>query len=167
MQPMTRSESTIELFKEAMKFSAGHFTIFSATNRERLHGHNFSVYCALTGVVDDNGMIADYRRYKDTLYRLCRSWNEYFLLPARSPFLRVETKGDRVEAHYGDEVIPFLAKDVLVLPVRNVTLEELSRLMVERLVEDPELVGRDRIVRIVVKVSSGPGQYASHTWEAS
>ena len=35
--------TTIELSKEYLKFSAGHFTVFSATERERLHGHNFSV----------------------------------------------------------------------------------------------------------------------------
>ena len=34
---------TIRLAKENMKFSAAHFTIFSASERERLHGHNFRV----------------------------------------------------------------------------------------------------------------------------
>lgn len=160
------TESTIELFKEAMKFSAGHFTIFSATERERLHGHNFTVYCALTGAVDDNGMIADYGGYKQKLMALCRSWNEYFLLPADSPHLRIERDGDRVLAHYADEIIPFLARDVLVLPVRNVTLEELARLFVERVVEDAEMITRDRITRVVVKVSSAPGQFASSVWTA-
>ena len=62
--------STIELFKEAMKFSAGHFTIFSETERERLHGHNFTVYVALTGEVNDKGMIADYRDFNDALLAL-------------------------------------------------------------------------------------------------
>lgn len=162
----TNTTSTIELFKEAMKFSAGHFTIFSATERERLHGHNFSIYCALTGYVDDNGMIADYRRYKDILRQLCASWNEYFLLPGASPYLEIEHVGDRLECRFADELIPFLARDVCILPVRNITIEELARLATERLVADPALVGRDRIVRLTVKVSSGPGQFASHTWEA-
>ena len=43
--------TTLELCQEEMKFSAGHFTILSATERERLHGHNFTVYVAITGVV--------------------------------------------------------------------------------------------------------------------
>ena len=42
----TQRTTTLELYKEEMKFSAGHFTIFSATERENLHGHNFSVYVA-------------------------------------------------------------------------------------------------------------------------
>ncbi|MFP2903776.1 6-pyruvoyl trahydropterin synthase family protein [Pyxidicoccus sp. 3LFB2] len=52
--------TTIELHKEEMKFSAGHFTIFSATHRENLHGHNFTVYVALTGAVVENGLLSDY-----------------------------------------------------------------------------------------------------------
>lgn len=157
--------STIELHKEAMKFSAGHFTIFSATDRERLHGHNFQVMCALTGEVGPNGMIADYAGYRNTLLKLCRRWNEYFLLPAHSPYLRIEERGDHIDAHYGDEVIPFLKKDVLVLPVRNVTLEELARLIVEDLTSDTAMIERDGIRRVTARVSSNPGQNASYTWE--
>ncbi|KAJ1474389.1 hypothetical protein T484DRAFT_1832500 [Baffinella frigidus] len=35
--------STIEIGKEDMKFSAAHFTVFSAKERERLHGHTHAV----------------------------------------------------------------------------------------------------------------------------
>ena len=44
---MTRL-STIEIYKENMKFSAAHFTIFSDTHREHLHGHNYTAHVALT-----------------------------------------------------------------------------------------------------------------------
>lgn len=158
--------STIELFKEAMKFSAGHFTIFSANRRERLHGHNFSVYCALTGEVDANGLLGDYRFYKQRLLELCSGWNEVFLLPGRSPHLRIEPRPEegRIDAIFDGRAIPFLASDVLVLPVSNVTLEELSRVLLETILEDRETLARDRIHRVVVKVSSGPGQMASCEW---
>jgi len=159
--------TTIELFKEAMKFSAGHFTIFDATHRERLHGHNFSVYCALTGTVDDNGMLADYGGYKRDLQQLCDGLDEYFLLPAASPHLTLRDDGpDRIEAIFDGQAIPFLRKDVLVLPVRNVTLEELARYLVSEIASDDGRLARDRLTEIVVKVSSGPGQMASHRWTA-
>ena len=35
--------TTLYIDKESHKFSAAHYTIFSATERERLHGHNYSV----------------------------------------------------------------------------------------------------------------------------
>ena len=39
---------TNEIAKEALNFSAGHVTMFSATEREDLHGHNWRVACEIT-----------------------------------------------------------------------------------------------------------------------
>lgn len=118
-----RQATTIELAKEAMKFSAGHFTIFSASERERLHGHNFTVYAAITGPVDDNGMLTDYVPVKRALFELCAEYNEYFLLPGESPHLRLREEGVMVIAEFNGEDIPFRRGDVRVLPIRNVTVE--------------------------------------------
>lgn len=165
---------TIELFKEAMKFSAGHFTVFSATERERLHGHNFTVYCALTGRVGHNGMVGDYGPYKRMLFDLCARWNEYFLLPGNSPYVRIcdaasgatqdSAAHARIDVMFADEVIPFLKKDVLILPVTNVTLEELSALMLQEITAQTSQLASDGIDEIVLKIASGPGQSASATW---
>ena len=48
--------TTIDILKEDIKFSAAHFTVFSATERERLHGHNFHVGLSVTAPVGSNGM---------------------------------------------------------------------------------------------------------------
>jgi 6-pyruvoyltetrahydropterin/6-carboxytetrahydropterin synthase len=154
--------TTIELHKEEMKFSAGHFTIFSATKRENLHGHNFTAYVALTGPVGDDGMLADYGPLKRAVIDRCRAWNETFFLPARSRHLTVARTAQEVRARFADEELVFLARDVTVLDVDNVTLEELARVFGEGLVADPALVGG--LSRIVVKISSGPGQSASWEW---
>lgn len=159
--------TTIELHKEEMKFSAGHFTIFSATHRENLHGHNFTVYVALTGSVVENGLLSDYGPLKRKIIERCRSWNETFLLPARSPHLRLErdARGD-VLARFHDEELRFLARDVTLLPVENVTLEELARVFGEELVGDGAELRKDRITQVVVKCASGPGQWSSWEWQA-
>lgn len=159
---MTR-RTTIELAKEAFRFSAGHFTIFGPGRRERLHGHNFTVACGVSGPVGDDGMMGDYTRYKDLIEEVCAGWNEYFLLPGRSPLLRIERDGPRLDAIFGDERIPFLAHDVQVLPVRNVTLEELADLVLQKVRERVSTLG-DPVDEMVVKVSSGPGQSASAQW---
>ena len=69
--------TTIEIAKEYLHFSAAHFTIFSATNRERLHGHNFFVAANITAVVLDNGMCFNYCQLKDDLRELCSALDEY------------------------------------------------------------------------------------------
>jgi 6-pyruvoyltetrahydropterin/6-carboxytetrahydropterin synthase len=156
--------TTIELFKEAMKFSAGHFTIFSAERRENLHGHNFNVYASLRAPVGEDGMTVDYTVLRKEMLELCSRWNEVFLLPAHSPFLRLEETATHWLAHFGPETLSFLKRDVLVLPVRNVTLEELSGLMLDQLLRDRERLAQWGIIEIVVRVFSGPGQSASSEW---
>jgi 6-pyruvoyltetrahydropterin/6-carboxytetrahydropterin synthase len=156
--------TTIELFKEEMKFSAGHFTMFSASERENLHGHNFTVFVALEGEVGDTGMLADYGGYKRWITDRCRTWNETFLLPGASSWLRIQREEGMVYALFADERIPFLARDVTVLPVANVTLEELARLFGEGLCADTARLHADRIHSITVKCASGPGQWASWRW---
>lgn len=153
--------TTIELFKEDQKFSAGHFTIFSQTERENLHGHNFQVSVALTGSVDKNGMLFDYIAYKKRVRSFCEVWNETFLLPTQSPFMKVEATDDEVCCYFADEVLRFLPRDVTLLPIANVTLEELSMHFGERLCADAAMLKRDGVHQVVVKVASGPGQWAS------
>ena len=156
--------STIELHKESMKFSSGHFTIFSATQRERLHGHNYSVHAAITTLIEDQGLNFDYRYYKQKLHELCKELNQGFLLATESKFLRIEFDGDYCYAHFNDEKIPFLKKDVILLPLTNITVEELSLWFVNRLTEDTQTLHKHAIQNITVKVFSTPGQSASSCW---
>jgi 6-pyruvoyltetrahydropterin/6-carboxytetrahydropterin synthase len=156
---------TLELFKENMKFSAGHFTIFSAHERENLHGHNFTVHVTLEARMQSNGMCFDYGLYKRRIEALCREWNEIFMLPEHSPYLRLEEQDDLILAHFGHEKIPFLRRDVLILPVENITVEELSRLMLEKLTADRQELADWGLEAVAVKIFSGPGQCAVSHWK--
>ncbi|HVT62448.1 MAG TPA: 6-carboxytetrahydropterin synthase [Legionellaceae bacterium] len=156
--------TTVELQKESMKFSAGHTTIFSQTEREPLHGHMYQVYLALTTWVEEHGMTFDYRYYKKKIHELCKYLNQTFLMPAHSPYLIYEEDNDYLYFTFNHKKIPFLREDVTLLPVVNITVEELSRWFVNELVADEEELKRHRIEQIVVKVFSAPGQSASHTW---
>lgn len=164
--PDTAQQATVVLYKEDFKFSAAHFTIFSATERERLHGHNFKVTCSLTGAVGPNGFIADYRQYKAALRAACDRLDEYLLLPDRSPYLRIERDAEFVVAIFDGQRMPFLASDVLVLPVANVTLEALSRLLLDDLVMAGGAFAQAGLTEVIVTASSGPGQHAAARWAA-
>ena len=150
----------IRLAKENMKFSAGHFTIFSASERERLHGHNFRVEADIEARMLGNGMCFDYGIYKARIVALCRELNEWTLLPTRSRHLRIEEDGDHVYAHFDGQRIPFLRADVKLLPIENATLEEFARWFLERLLEEAGDLRAHGIASIEVRVSSGPGQSA-------
>lgn len=159
--------TTIELAKEYMKFSAAHFTIFSATERERLHGHNFKVAAKLTAPVGDNGMCFSYRIFKDRLEQLCHALDEYMLLAADSPHLQISEQGAQYHVRFAAEEMFFLKTDTLLLPVRNATVEEYARYLLDRLLEDHGLLALHGVQEIVIRVSSGPGQWGSCRWKGT
>jgi 6-pyruvoyltetrahydropterin/6-carboxytetrahydropterin synthase len=162
---MDKRTTRIELFKEDFKFSSGHFTIFSDGSRENLHGHNFTVHVAFDAVVEGNGIIFDYMHAKDYIERMCRELNEYTLLPGRSKYLRIEQGKEQVIAHFGKEKIPFLPRDIKILPVENVTLEDLSHYLLEKFLREFVRKGKYPISFAEVRVFSGPGQSANAAWK--
>lgn len=157
--------TTIEISKEDLKFSAAHFTIFSATERERLHGHNFKVSLDITAEVGPNGLCFSYVEIKQRLRALVAEYDEFMILPADSPYLSIEQKDGFYSVRFNDESLSFPLADTLVLPIRNTTVEEFARLLLERLLEDAEFIDGNGVRKLVMKVSSGPGQSGSASWK--
>ncbi|MEM7099219.1 MAG: 6-carboxytetrahydropterin synthase [Pseudomonadota bacterium] len=157
--------TTIEVSKEYLHFAAAHFTIFSATERENLHGHNFHVQLEVTAPVGSDGLTFDYNILKNSLKALCDAHDEKTLMPADSPHLTFETDNQYQYVLFADERIPFLPRDVMLLPIRNVTVEELSEYFLKRMVEHPDIAAED-IHQIVLRCSSGEGQWARAVWNA-
>ena len=159
--------TTIHIDKESHKFSAAHFTIFSATERERLHGHNFSVSARIVAPVDDNGLTGDYAVYKQHIKRLCDTLDEYTIIPLHSQYLSIDEEGNYFRVRHNQDTLLLLKSDTLLLPVRNTTVEDLSQYLLETLVEDGDFLEAQDIREIEVMVSSGPGQTGSSLWQRS
>ena len=157
--------ASIELAKEDMHFSAAHFTIFSANRRENLHGHNFFVEARAGGPIDANGLCFDYSLLKDRLRALCDSLDETLLIAARSPHLKIQEAHDEVIVSFADETLRFAHRDVKLLPIRNVTVEELSHWFAAALTGDDSLASLP-VETLTVRLSSGPGQWAETTWRS-
>ncbi|MFK7975119.1 MAG: 6-pyruvoyl tetrahydropterin synthase family protein [Halioglobus sp.] len=153
--------TTLYIDKERHKFSAAHYTIFSATERERLHGHNYSVSARIVAPMGDNGFSADYNVYKNRLAKLCDALDEYLLLAGESPYQSIEEAGDNYRVSFANEQMLFLRADTIVLPIRNATVEEFSRYLLDQLLSD----GSDDDLREVeLCVASGPGQKGCALW---
>jgi 6-pyruvoyltetrahydropterin/6-carboxytetrahydropterin synthase len=153
--------ATVDIHAEEHSFSAGHFTIFSATQREDLHGHNYNVTVSMQVEINDNGMAFDYRVYKNKLQQLCQQLDRRFLLAGQSNYLRIEDTGEMWIAHFNQERIPFLKRDVLILPICNVTIEELSHWFLGQLTQNKEELKTHGVQHIIVKVLNGPSQSGS------
>jgi 6-pyruvoyltetrahydropterin/6-carboxytetrahydropterin synthase len=157
--------TTIEITKEDIKFSAAHFTIFSATERERLHGHNYAVQLAVTAPVGDDGICFSYKDIKTRLRSLCEELDEYTLVPRLSPHLKIEEDAEFYFVWFNGERIPLRKSDTLLLPIRNSTVEEFARYVRDQFIGDESFVRERGIVEVVAKVSSGPGQSGSARWQ--
>lgn len=165
-KPTANNFTTIEISKEDIKFSAAHFTIFNATERERLHGHNYAVSLAVTAPVGDDGICFSYKDIKTRLRNLCETLDEYTLVPKLSPYLTIDEQAELYIVHFNGEKIPLLKSDTLLLPIRNSTVEELARYVREQFVGDESFVRERGINEVLVTVSSGPGQSGSARWLA-
>ncbi len=156
--------TSIELAKESFHFSAAHFTLFSRTSRERLHGHNYQVRCTIVCPVGDHGLAFDYTRIKQRLKDLCATLDEYTLMPGNSPWLSVREEKDQLVIEFNGQELRLPAADVKLLPIANVTLEALARYLAESLLASDE-ASEWPMQSLCLGVSSSPGVWADVTLE--
>lgn len=154
----------VEIHKEELKFSAGHFMLFSATERETLHGHDYQISAAFHTQITQNGMSFDCRAYKQKLLSLCEILDYRVILPSESAFLKLEETDDSWLAHLANETLSFYKKDVVVLPICNATLEELSNWFLQQLLCNPIELTHDSIFSITIKAFNGRGESGASTW---
>jgi 6-pyruvoyltetrahydropterin/6-carboxytetrahydropterin synthase len=127
-------EYRLELAKENFKFSVAHFTVFSATEAELLHGHNYQVAVEVRGRgLDSMGLLADVARLKGEIRRLCDELDSHTLIPTENPLVHVERAAGSVEVRYGARRYVLPEADVLLLPVINSSMEQFAYLLWSRL----------------------------------
>jgi 6-pyruvoyltetrahydropterin/6-carboxytetrahydropterin synthase len=161
---MSGELTTLEFHRGPLNFSAGHFTVFSKTEREDLHGHNYYLEAKVVARIIEPGLTCDYRLVKDKLAAYCRELNTKTLLPGRSPYVDIESDDNYTYACFNDERIPFLARDILILPLDNISLESLSRWFVERLCAQCDWVNEYGVEAIEIRVFNGLDHSATAAW---
>ena len=162
---MSHRLTTIDISKEDLKFSVAHFTIFSSTERERLHGHNFKVRASVVAPVDENGMCFNYQEIKTRLRALCKSLDEYVVLPGNSPHLQISENEQNYCVTFNGENMTFLRSDTRVLDIRNTTVEEFSNYIVQQLVNRDNFFQANDVHSLTIAVSSGDGQWGASSWQ--
>ena len=156
--------SSIEIAKSYLHFSAAHFTIFSATERERLHGHNWRLAAEITGEMGDDGLCFDYAIYKKILKDLCAQYDEYTLISEKSPHLEITEDDEFYFGKHNGRTQPLLKTDTILVPVANVTIESLAAYFLDLLVSDRTSLDKYRIQAFEVRISSGPNHWGIARW---
>ncbi len=118
---------SIDIQKEAFKFSAAHFLIFPDGTAERLHGHNYRVYVELEAALSRFGLVMDFKQVKPVIRELVDELDEHWLVPGENPALGVRRRGDGVtEVRFAQRFYAAPDEDVIVLPVNNISAENLA-----------------------------------------
>lgn len=147
--------------KEDFKFSAAHFTVFGEDEAEALHGHNYRVTVEMTGsAVDSLEFLVPMAAAKRDIRAQCAALDEKVLLPAECPHLEF-VHGETVTATFGQRRYELPSSEVVLLPVANVTVEALARLVWQRLADRWGSL-RDRVATLEVTVAETRGQGASY-----
>lgn len=129
------ARTTLHLAKENFKFSAAHFLIFDAKNAEKLHGHNYQVTVDV-GVPGDaaagaSGFFVDFNVFKREIKAVCDRWDERVLLPENHADMKIHREGASLHVNFRERYYVFPADEVVLLPVTNTSVEQLSRLLAE------------------------------------
>lgn len=150
---------SIDLQKEAFKFSAAHFLIFPDGSAERLHGHNYRVFVEIEASLSRHGLVIDFKRVKPVVRALCDELDEHWLVPGEHPELRSTRLADgRIEVSYRERRYAVPAEDVIVLPVNNLSAENLAGWFGRELRRRLEAAFDDlrvRVLRLAVEETSG------------
>lgn len=117
----------IRIEQDYLKFSAAHFLLFANGACERVHGHNYRVRVELQGGLTEEGFVFDFLQIKPLVKKICDRWDHRVLLPQLHEDFKVRQEGAVVEATYHDRRYCFPSEDVILVPVRNTTVELLAR----------------------------------------
>lgn len=84
----------INVFKDTFKFNASHFVAYPGF-RERLHGHSYRASVKLIGgnKIGRDGYVLDFGCVKSAVAAVCKTMNEYFLVPMLSEVLKITVEG--------------------------------------------------------------------------
>jgi len=157
---MTKNMTRMVIEKDYLHFSAAHFTLFSDTERENLHGHNYHVRCIVEAPVGRDGLCFDYSTLKDALLECCNELDEFMLLPTLSPWLSISEEADgNLVVQFASERLMFLKRDVKQVEVANITIEALADWFLKRLVSNAAIADLP-IATLTIGISSGSGQWA-------
>ena len=158
---MDEPRFTLRLAKGDFKFSAAHFTLFSATEAEPLHGHNYRVLVEIGGdELDSLGLLVETGILKRRIREILTELDDRVLLPERSPLLEITVERGQVDCRYSDRAYRFPEREVVLLPLVNVTMELLARLVWRQLAEDLDDIDA---THLAVEIEETDGQSARYS----
>lgn len=154
----------IRLYKEYFNFSSAHFLVFEDGAREPLHGHNYRVRLALRAQSLEKDMVVDFCHVKPIVKKICDELDHLFLLPTLNPHITINETTSNIEFTTSDKsYYSFPKKDVLLLPIENISSERLAIYLAKRLESEIKSQLGFSFKSLDVEVEETPGQAAQYS----
>ncbi len=144
-------------WETGIRFVAGHF-LPSIEKCSRLHGHNYAVLIEIEGEPGPDGIIIDFISVKEAAHAIVQRIDHRMILPSSGASMEVALKEGHYAVSFNGKNYLFPSGDVAVIPVDNVSAENLSRYFLAEIVRSG--IFGDNVTRVAVGVAEGRGQEA-------
>jgi len=147
----------IRIYREDFNFSAGHISVYQ-NHPETLHGHNYQVSIELSGELDDDFVLLDFRHVKKNLKSICSSLNHRVLVPILNSELNISKKEDiiKITMISDNTYLELPATNVLCLPLPNISSEMLAHYIFNEFYKNLQNI--ERINKLSVEIEESNGQ---------
>jgi len=125
------------------EFSAAHFITEIS---EGLHGHNFKVVVKVSGDLNENFMVLDFRDVEAALDEICEEMDHRVIVPGRSKNITIKERNENIELMLSDKRYMFPKKDVALIPIESNTTELIAYYIHSRLKEKIKINGEIKVV---------------------
>lgn len=157
----TRGEFKVAVTKEDLVFASAHFITLAGHRCEALHGHNYRAGVIVEGALDtESWFVLDFAALKVLMRRLTNELDHRVLLPRDNPKLTISEDGNSVRVAFdGQPRYVFPARDCVILPIPNTTVEMLAQYLAGRVRAE---LGAVHAKAIEIEVEENFGQSASY-----
>ena len=145
--------------KGNLRFDSAHFITYGG-KCEHLHGHNYGISVEVEGPLTADSFVVDFVFLKKTIREISEPLDHRFLLPMNNPHLDLNQVDEHWEIRFEGRRYVFPARDVMLLPVDNITAERLAEYIWGKIAAELLPMGSDERTTLTVGVEEAPGQAA-------
>jgi len=147
----------IDGWRKGIRFSASHL-IPGHEQCGHMHGHTYAMHAVIGGEPVGHGFIVDFNEVVAILKGLADRFDHRLLLPTRNERIEIKESADEIAFFVGSRRYVLPRDDVELLPLANVSAENLADHVCGELAR--ALAGRPNLRRVEAGVDEGYGKGA-------
>jgi 6-pyruvoyltetrahydropterin/6-carboxytetrahydropterin synthase len=117
---------SLQVKDQRMHFSASHFLRFCG-DCEHLHGHNYGLKVFITGPLNEDGMVVNFKEIKERAIEICKTLDHKVMLPGDSSSITINSENGFIEVIVASKRYVFPEEDCMLIPTQATTTELLAK----------------------------------------